>query len=253
MHKMTDYLSHLVNRSLHPETTLQPRPVSRFEQTPAPIAPLGVSILAPTGEETPAESAPALSPLPPQRREKFSEPYASSPLTPPRPRPLPDDHSAQPFRGRLDIPSHEERFLQTHTIQERVVERAVIPSPVKTEVPPTVPIQKILPPAHEQPHTIPTRSLPTPKENVTPSTVSPKPASPSPSFMTPAIRPALPPMPARPTQTKSPEPAPTINVTIGRVEVRAAPAVSPPPRAPKAPNVMTLDEYLHRRKNGGGT
>ncbi|HZD11185.1 MAG TPA: hypothetical protein VE553_07570 [Candidatus Binatia bacterium] len=54
------------------------------------------------------------------------------------------------------------------------------------------------------------------------------------------------------------ETAPTINVTIGRIEVRAVPA--PPPRppvvrkasrqAPAQPSAMSLDEYL-RRRNGG--
>jgi hypothetical protein len=45
---------------------------------------------------------------------------------------------------------------------------------------------------------------------------------------------------------------PTIQVTIGRIEVRATPAVAPTtlPARPKSP-VMSLDEYLHRRGGGG--
>ena len=50
------------------------------------------------------------------------------------------------------------------------------------------------------------------------------------------------------------EPAHTINVTIGRLEVRATQA--PPPPAPKeeraGPPVMSLDEYLRQRRDGGG-
>jgi hypothetical protein len=46
--------------------------------------------------------------------------------------------------------------------------------------------------------------------------------------------------------------APTIHVTIGRVEVRATP---PPPAASRAqtkgPSVMSLEEYLGRRAAGG--
>ena len=44
------------------------------------------------------------------------------------------------------------------------------------------------------------------------------------------------------------EPAPVIQVTIGRVEVRATPPPSPASaRRPPAPAVPTLDEYLRRR------
>lgn len=47
------------------------------------------------------------------------------------------------------------------------------------------------------------------------------------------------------------DPAPVINITIGRVEVRAV-STPPAPRRPEArgPRPMTLDEYLKQR--GGG-
>jgi len=48
-------------------------------------------------------------------------------------------------------------------------------------------------------------------------------------------------------------PEPTIQVTIGRIEVRATP---PPPAQPPgqqraAPPVMSLDQYLQQRSRGG--
>jgi hypothetical protein len=48
------------------------------------------------------------------------------------------------------------------------------------------------------------------------------------------------------------KPAPTIRVTIGRVEVRATPPPTPTPKVqqPKAP-VMSLDDYLRERAEGG--
>ena len=50
-----------------------------------------------------------------------------------------------------------------------------------------------------------------------------------------------------------PEAAPTIHVTIGRLEVRATPPPSPPQKEKRnrAP-VMSLDEYLHQRAQGSG-
>lgn len=57
----------------------------------------------------------------------------------------------------------------------------------------------------------------------------------------------------RELQRWSDAPEPTIQVTIGRVEVRAeAPSVPPEPK-PKAktPAVMSLDDYLNQRKGRG--
>lgn len=58
------------------------------------------------------------------------------------------------------------------------------------------------------------------------------------------------PHPEEPTAMK--ESIPSIQVTIGRIEVRAIP---PPPSKPKKqhpqPSVMSLDEYLHQRAKGG--
>jgi hypothetical protein len=50
----------------------------------------------------------------------------------------------------------------------------------------------------------------------------------------------------------SPPAEQVINVTIGRIEVRATAAPSPPARATnQKPPVMSLDEYLRRRASGG--
>jgi hypothetical protein len=55
-----------------------------------------------------------------------------------------------------------------------------------------------------------------------------------------------------PSSLTDPQPAPTINVTIGRVEVRAMlPATSPRKQSPTPP-LMGLDEYLRKRTKGDG-
>jgi hypothetical protein len=44
-----------------------------------------------------------------------------------------------------------------------------------------------------------------------------------------------------------------VQVTIGRIEVRATPPPATQPKAQRSgPAVMTLDEYLRQRNDGGG-
>jgi hypothetical protein len=55
---------------------------------------------------------------------------------------------------------------------------------------------------------------------------------------------------AIPPFIESPEPAPTIHVTIGRIEIRAIPATQPARPAAPARSAITLDEYLKNRSRG---
>jgi hypothetical protein len=55
-----------------------------------------------------------------------------------------------------------------------------------------------------------------------------------------------------PVTQESSAPAPTIQVTIGRIEVRAMPPANPRPQPRRAePPVMGLEEYLNQRAKGG--
>lgn len=54
------------------------------------------------------------------------------------------------------------------------------------------------------------------------------------------------------SQPAQPPPAPTIQVNIGRIEVKAKPPASKPRQPRQSPPVMTLDEYLRQRSQGGG-
>jgi hypothetical protein len=70
--------------------------------------------------------------------------------------------------------------------------------------------------------------------------------------MIPAVQPmvravrALPQLPPTP-----PPPSPTINVTIGRVEIRAASPPAPQRARAKPAAVLSLEDYLRQRANGG--
>lgn len=67
------------------------------------------------------------------------------------------------------------------------------------------------------------------------------------------LRPDVPPLPELTTPMERAELTPTVNVTIGRIEVRASKPPEPPRRKPAPkPTVMSLDEYLQSRSNGGG-
>jgi hypothetical protein len=58
---------------------------------------------------------------------------------------------------------------------------------------------------------------------------------------------------SEPRHEAEPSPAPTVNVTIGRIDVRATPAPPAPAPKPRSTPVMTLEDYLRRRATGGGS
>jgi hypothetical protein len=65
----------------------------------------------------------------------------------------------------------------------------------------------------------------------------------------PTVRPRLDPI--RPTVEGAPPSVPTIQVTIGRVELRATSPATPARTPRSGPHVMSLDDYLKQR--GGGS
>lgn len=97
----------------------------------------------------------------------------------------------------------------------------------------------------------PVRSAPAPEPRiVSVAQLSPKVALPATVPAQPASRSTAPPVAAEPPASSE---AATVQVTIGRVEVRAArPTVAASKRQPPKPPVMGLEEYLRRRDSGGG-
>lgn len=68
------------------------------------------------------------------------------------------------------------------------------------------------------------------------------------SRLVPALAP--PERPSSPPEPESQAQPPTVNVTIGRIEVKAIPPASPPKRRASTPPVMSLEEYLQRPRGG---
>lgn len=65
-----------------------------------------------------------------------------------------------------------------------------------------------------------------------------------------AVIPAIRALPQNPS-SQNPPPEPTINVTIGRVEIRATSPPARPRAQPKPASVLSLEDYLRQRANGG--
>lgn len=100
-------------------------------------------------------------------------------------------------------------------------------------------IERDVPLGEPQPHAHPE---PSPMPAAWPGTLTP---------VLPQIRLA----PAQPLAPPAPAPGlptPTIQVTIGRIEVKATPPAPPSKKQRPAAPVMSLEEYLRRRAGGGG-
>ena len=177
----------------------------------------------------PPEPAPRVFPAPPARTAARSET--------PRRRPLEGDRPSN-----SDDEASETRL-------ERIVERtlvpAVRPSPQATQAPqapsvaPAPPVVPDLAPA-----TRPARASSAPA-------VPAASQAPSAEPVTRFLQPVVPPLPDLAARNPPPQPAPTVNVTIGRIEVRATPPVASQRRPAPRPQIMSLDEYLQSRTNGG--
>ena len=98
----------------------------------------------------------------------------------------------------------------------------------------------------------PPRSLAEPESRPPAKAVTPQsgPVLPLPVVARPQARPETQPRLSSAAEQAT-KPEPIIHVTIGRIEVRATPASSPPRKQTPAASMMSLEDYL-RQRNGGG-
>jgi hypothetical protein len=92
-----------------------------------------------------------------------------------------------------------------------------------------------------------------PVERVSPPSADPMPTKPErePVKILQPILPVSHPLGTQPSKsTREPEPQQVVEIHIGRIEVRATPAPNNPPAKPRSASIMTLDEYLQRRRAG---
>ncbi|MEK6374864.1 MAG: hypothetical protein AABO58_19470 [Acidobacteriota bacterium] len=179
-------------------------------------------------------------PEPPRRRDVISRrsepPPAHSVVVAPSDPPSHADNAAQPRPAAITEapPAMRRATIASQTLTES----AHAPSPV-TVIPALLDVSR--PPEA-------TPSTPAARTAITPRPVPPRALRVTPSKI------AIEPPTARRGEAQR-EPAasetqpPAIQVTIGRVEVRAVPAAEPPARKPApASGLMNLDEYLRRRE-----
>ena len=282
---MSDYLGNLVARTLSPTTGVRPLLPSRFEPLPAPVA---LTETRDIESPAPAEPRPAIVGLqspttpgvldhqvlwhpsdPPPRASSprgfaiVSHPASvSDPLRPqgPRAASLPTDESRQPDTETAEL-------FQTTTSHRIIIAPDTTPP---TGDAPDAPLAVTPAVTNEQPSGPPpvaSVAVANPRDHGLRKDVAPAVASPrvfpmptllvrSPRQMVGEVSKSSPTEPF--SRTTSPNPltppraqASTINVTIGRVEVRATPpSTSSSGRPSVTTPVMSLEEYLSRRAAG---
>lgn len=189
-----------------------------------------------------------------------------APLSTPQSKPVAnqqhDQSNAQPPRTTLVTSPMSDSPSSEPVIREVLSKRESSPVLEPMFPPPIAP-------AMEEPHTeivmgspefeiVPPKTGREERSDTKPVSSSTETSLNQPSTMLIAVQPQITAFEESPKQrqfmpVEPPEAAPTIHVTIGRVEVRATPPPSPPQKEKRsrAP-VMSLDEYLRQRSQGSG-
>jgi hypothetical protein len=241
---MSDFLDRLAARAIGSEATLAPRLPSLFEPLQrAPIMPLSDD-----GETSPrqheAESAAPVGPIVAPTRSPYASVTAAMDGSRVAPAVLEPGLALTPTRATASTPRETAQPPASTAVPapSSIVERSAV-SPTQAEVRAPLPVQPRR-----------TRIM---VEQLGPAA----PAHPVNGALLPASAPVFgatdaagrtihgAAMRARaaPTGTGSPSSEPVVHVSIGRLEVRAAPAAATPPRRRDGPQPSSLDDYLRQR------
>jgi hypothetical protein len=271
---MNNYLNHLVNRGSDRVNQVKPRLPSLFEPLPetailrTSLISEDNSLVSPASETTEGQTAP----LPPKKPDIESTVFSriNLPTVALSESPLTTENTSTALPPSLIRKAQPEVRAEILAVAPQIpIVSSLPPVPKLIEhrgEPVIVPRERLVISSVRQPEILPERSEP----NSSPTATGTERSSLSPSRIvpvkeSPTIRPAPIPAPAievtsrqsrsaawgaidAPQLTSS---APTIHVTIGRIEVRATPPpVSVQPKSRPASPLMSLDDYLRQR--GGG-
>jgi hypothetical protein len=256
---MGDYLSELATKNIGTANLIQPRRASRFEQVQTPGAhnsqtePLSLQaesfdIEQAVKEERAGEIIPDAYPRPPMRLSRKDEFISSEddaaertpPLSPPKFHPPITKQTAEnvPLSSNIEEKTNitlEQAFIEPHFLQSKAVEL------------------KISEPKSSEPQVIHKQSPETQAQVIVKPRVlkSEERFAESENNQT-RILPTREKMPKQLSESAKTAEVPVINVTIGRVEIRAVASSAPVKQARTKPPTLSLEEYLRQRSNGGG-
>jgi hypothetical protein len=264
---MSQYLSHIANLAFNRVAVVQPRLASRFE---------GAASVAPTEDnqqrvaEAPVSHSQAIQPeqlQPAPARQPQAEPTAATTHTKPSSTPVleaPAIHpQIQPATTLEQAPvAIEPQILVQQLVRERPQEQPLlvsvpIPSSAATTEPGQPGVERIIERSlvieHQTEASVSNKADMSPlSHRLEPKVEVPTAANKTPHIQTriPAPEPVFQAITQRPlVQAEAVAPAPSIQVSIGRIEIRANPATTTQSaKAKAAPATLSLDDYLKQRK-----
>jgi hypothetical protein len=248
---MSDFLSRLLDRASSRVSSLERRPLSRFEPMAEAFG-LAGGVPAALGEqEQTAQESAATAAVPqfdrePQGRElspvfapERAPAFAAEPAAPATPRPAMVPAVPTPAVPSVRIETQRAEPPPGGPVEPRITTREV-----SREMHSTVVVEKTAHSAASAPHepVQPTRAA---AAGIAPRS---QPRSPQ----APAVVPRTSRQTARATRDHAPPaaPEPVIEVTIGRIEVRAVPASAPTRATRPSEPKLNLEDYLKSRHGG---
>ena len=244
---MSDYLKNLVERTLDPSRVVQPRLASRFEPQAGTHGTFAAFDVETDDEASPA--APSVEARTETRRTHVTTQADGAPRAQSEHLPAPVDERRPDFSPRAPRPAPMSERAPGPPLTSQTFVNKETPGPAGVTVEAgkgaaREETSRQVSDAAREPRP-PAESVMTQTPRVAPRVVEPR--------LSPVLRVSEVQPPIAPDDARLDEEAPTIRVTIGRVDVRAVAAPAKEARrAPEPPRpALTLEDYLRRR--GGGS